>query len=69
MDALVGDIALPVRQKTVLLGQVLERPPFQRVPFDIANAAFSFAIVPGRARSNRQNHRPVVDAELPDLGI
>src|SRR5665213_783030 len=69
VDAGVGDRALPLGQKLVLLGKAREGPALEGVILDVLDARLDLALMPGHGGLGRGEDRPVMAAELDQLGI
>jgi hypothetical protein len=60
VDSRVGHRRLPRDQVTVLIGQRGKPPALQGVAFDVSDSSLDFALVAGRVRLCRQDHRAVM---------
>jgi hypothetical protein len=69
MNASVGDAALPPLQVVILLSLRSKRATFERVVFNVADAALDLAFVPRRVRARRKNRDAVMPAERLNFGI
>ena len=69
VDARVGDGFFPMGEVGILGGETLEVVAFERAVFDIADAAFDFALVLGRVGTAWHDARAVVSTEGLKLGI
>ena len=68
VDARIGHRLFPVLQMAVLLRHARERVPLEGVLLHVIDAAFHLALMPGRVRLRRQEHRAVVRGERLHLG-
>ena len=69
VDPRVGHRRLPRDQVTVLLGQRGKPPALQGVALDVADSSLDFALVAGRVRLGRKDHRAVMLGKRPQTGI
>ena len=69
VDPRVGHRRLPVLQEPVLLAQVPEQPPLERVALDVRDVALHLALVLGTVRARGDEDRAVVPGELLHLGV
>ena len=65
----VGHGLFPAIQVLVLFLQTAECSPLECVPFDVANASLDLPLVPRHVRLRRQDRRPIVSTEVPQLRL
>lgn len=69
VDAVIRDVALPVLQESVLVGETGEASAAQGVVLDILDASLDLALVARDAGLGRQRRRVVVRTEGAQLRI
>ena len=69
VDAGVGDCALPLGEKLVLLAKAREGAALEGVILVVFDARLDLALMPGHGGLGRGQDRPVMPAELDQLGI
>ena len=67
VNALVGNLPLPVQQEVVLFRQAGKHPAFQRIGFDILHRAFHLALVVRAIWLCRHHDRIVISTKLPQF--
>jgi hypothetical protein len=69
VNPLIGNVFFPPGQIRILGRQIVERSGLQAVVLHVADLTLDLALVPGRIRTGRKDHRAVVFAKRRQLGI